>query len=327
MSSLPTLSDYQALPAYDPKSLDALKRMGKDNSPEAIHAAARQLESVFLGMVLKSMREAAPQDGFSDSEQTRTYQGMLDQQLAQTLSAKGQLGLAAMIEKQLNPAGQGNNGNSENGAPLAAAATANSAVAAASSSRIDPNTWRNAARHALGLPPQSGQVVTQATAQPGANGAANTKRNDFVEKLWPHAVEAAKRTGIPAHFMIGHAALESGWGKAEITNADGSPSHNLFGIKASKSWGGGTADTLTTEYIGGVPQKRVERFRSYASYADAFTDYARLLQSRYGQAIGTQDARTFAQGLQKGGYATDPMYAAKLERIISGKTLRQRLMG
>ena len=47
-----------------------------------------------------------------------------------------------------------------------------------------------------------------------------------------HANEASQTTGIPARFMLGQAALESGWGKRELRGTDGTPSHNLFGIKA-----------------------------------------------------------------------------------------------
>lgn len=309
-----SVTDLSTLPAYDPNSLNGLKRLGKDNSPEAIHGAAQQLESVFLGMVLKSMRDATPQDGMFDSDQTRSFQSMMDQQLAQTLAARGQIGLAAMLEKQLLP---------KTALPASDGSTANSAVGSSggnpqAASRMDRTTLRNAALHVLGAAPQAAK--TSAAAPAGKSG-------EFVDKLWPHAMEAAKTTGIPAHFMIGHAALETGWGKAEILNGDGSTSHNLFGIKAGKNWTGATVDTLTTEFVGGVAQKRVERFRAYGSYAEAFTDYANLLKNRYGNVVGSQDAKEFAQGLQKAGYATDPMYGAKLERIISGKTLRTRLMG
>jgi flagellar protein FlgJ len=119
--------------------------------------------------------------------------------------------------------------------------------------------------------------------------------------------------------MLGQAALETGWGKREIRGADGSNSHNLFGIKAGANWTGKTVEVATTEYVNGVPQKRMEKFRAYDSYADSFRDYASLLKNnpRYQNVIAnSQDASSFAQGLQRAGYATDPNYAAKLSRII-----------
>jgi flagellar protein FlgJ len=78
---------------------------------------------------------------------------------------------------------------------------------------------------------------------------------------------------------------------------------------------------VTTEYVNGVPQTKLEKFRAYDSYAESFRDYAKLLRGnpRYENVLANaqeQDAAGFAQGLQKAGYATDPNYAAKLTRII-----------
>jgi flagellar protein FlgJ len=140
-----------------------------------------------------------------------------------------------------------------------------------------------------------------------------------VQRLLPHAQAASASTGIPARFMLGQAALETGWGKAEIRGADGQNSHNLFGIKAGAGWKGKTVDIVTTEYANGKPQKQVESFRAYDSYADSFRDYANLLRSnaRYQNVIAQgQDAAGFAQGLQQAGYATDPGYAQKLIGVI-----------
>jgi flagellar protein FlgJ len=77
-------------------------------------------------------------------------------------------------------------------------------------------------------------------------------------------------------------------------------------------------EATTIEYVNGKPQ-RVEKFRAYDSYADAFKDYANLLRSnpRYEKVLASaQDAHGFAYGLQRAGYATDPHYAEKLSRII-----------
>jgi flagellar protein FlgJ len=147
----------------------------------------------------------------------------------------------------------------------------------------------------------------------------------FQDKLASHAEEASRASGIPAKFMLGQAALESGWGRREIKGRDGSNSHNLFGIKAGPDWKGRVVETTTTEYINGKAQARVEKFRAYDSYADSFKDYARLLASnpRYEKALAAasgSDAAGFARKLQAAGYATDPNYATKLASIIK-KTL------
>jgi flagellar protein FlgJ len=142
----------------------------------------------------------------------------------------------------------------------------------------------------------------------------------FEQRLAPEAEAASRATGIPAKFMLGQAALESGWGKREIRAADGSTSHNLFGIKATAGWKGKVVEATTTEFVNGVPQKKVEKFRAYDSYAAAFQDYAGMLRNnpRYRNVVANaQDAGSFAQGLQRAGYATDPNYAAKLTKLIN----------
>jgi flagellar protein FlgJ len=134
----------------------------------------------------------------------------------------------------------------------------------------------------------------------------------------PHAEAAAAATGVPAEFILGHAALESGWGRHEIKDDKGQASHNLFGIKAGRGWEGAVAETLTTEYRQGMPMKVTQRFRAYADYASAFTDYANLLKARYDAALEAgADASAFARGLVAGGYATDPAYAGKLQSVIA----------
>jgi flagellar protein FlgJ len=149
----------------------------------------------------------------------------------------------------------------------------------------------------------------------------------FVNQHTASAKAAEASTGIPANFMISQAALESGWGKKEITAADGTPSNNLFGIKAGANWKGPVAEVMTTEYIGGKAQKVMQKFRAYASHAESFADYAKLIKDspRYASVVASgADAKGFAQGLQRAGYATDPAYADKLSRVINTTLRLQR---
>ena len=141
------------------------------------------------------------------------------------------------------------------------------------------------------------------------------------------ARQAEGSTGIPASFMIGQAALETGWGHKEIRHSDGSTSYNLFGIKAGANWRGPVAEVTTTEYVNGSAQKVTARFRAYSSYADSFADYARLMKDspRYAQVLAQgRTAGGFAEGLQQAGYATDPAYAQKLARVINTTLALQR---
>lgn len=140
----------------------------------------------------------------------------------------------------------------------------------------------------------------------------------FVERMWPHARAAEKHTGLRAAWIVGQAALESGWGQRDIHDVNGNPSHNLFGIKAGAGWKGKTVAAMTTEYEGGVARKTIEVFRRYDSYAEAFADWARLIRGnpRYAQVVRATNAEEFASALEQGGYATDPAYGRKLSMTI-----------
>ncbi|MDO9437974.1 flagellar assembly peptidoglycan hydrolase FlgJ [Hydrogenophaga sp.] len=157
--------------------------------------------------------------------------------------------------------------------------------------------------------------------------SAGPRQAGFVEQHSQAAATVASESGIPASFMIGQAGHETGWGRSEIKHADGSPSHNLFGIKATDSWKGKVAEITTTEYVNGEPRKVTAKFRAYDSYADSFRDYARLIGNspRYdGVMDQLHSVQGFANGLQKAGYATDPQYAAKLSRAINTTLSLQR---
>lgn len=152
---------------------------------------------------------------------------------------------------------------------------------------------------------------------------------DFIVKHDSAAKSAQAATGIPASFMIAQAAHESGWGKREILNKDGSSSNNIFGIKAGANWTGKVAEVTTTEYIDGKPQRVTAKFRAYASHEEAFKDYANLLtkNDRYRDVVAKSGtAEGFARGLQKAGYATDPEYANKLARVINTTVRVQRAL-
>lgn len=291
----------------DAAGLDKLRVAARNNSPAALKAAATQFEALFLENVMKTMRDAAPADGLLDSESGRMMQTMLDQQYARAMASRG-IGLADMLARQLGPR------------VVTADPTAdpvNSALDNVLNSVL--NNAGNAARPAAG---PSVAVATPAPAERHAAGGRDvaSRTRAFTERFTELAETASAATGIPAKFMLAQAALETGWGKREIRHADGSNSHNLFGIKAGKGWNGPVAEVMTTEYVNGVATRRVEKFRAYGSYAEAFADYANMLtnSSRYKTVVASaSDAVGFAQGLQRAGYATDPQYADKLRRMIA----------
>jgi len=309
--------------AFDVRSAQDLRGQFAKNPQEGLKAAAQQFETMFLQMVMKSMRDTVPDDGMLNSEQSKFYTSLLDQQMAQNLSSTGKgVGFAKLIEQQL-------------GRTMVAPPSETNAAAAANTAANNLPLAASDGRHlqyktVLGnLPTSAAYPRADVTAAPAVSVDVPASSKEFVNRVWPHAVEASRSTGVPPQFLVAHSALESGWGRSEIRRADGSPSYNLFGIKAGKSWSGATADATTTEYVNGQPQQSVERFRAYGSYEEAFRDYANLLRnnSRFSAVIGSQDGTEFAKRLQQAGYATDPMYADKLSRIINGPALRQALIG
>lgn len=304
----------------DMKTAQDLRARIQKDPKGGLKAAAQQFEGMFLQMVMKSMRDATPADGMMNSDATRFYTGILDQQMAQQLGASGQVGFARLIEAQLGRM----MGPVDNAALPEAAAVA--ALRAFSREPVLPAGAVQGAERNVGSVPSAAEAAPTLPVSPGpvSQGA-----RDFVNRVWPHAVDASRDTGVPAHFLVAHAALESGWGKSEISRPDGTSSHNLFGIKAGRSWRGESVEVQTTEYVNGVAQSVREKFRAYGSYAEAFRDYASLLANnpRFSGVLGQQDGTAFARSLQQAGYATDPMYADKLSRIINGSTLRQALVG
>lgn len=273
--------------AIDGQGLSSLRAAAQKNSPEAIRETAKQFEAMFLNMMLKSMREATPPDSLFESEYTRTYTAMLDQQLSQTLASRG-MGLADVLVSQLTK-------RTDSLSPEA----------------VSGDT---AVRH---------QGTALRATESLSDGAFAGRQPDHVvefrRRMLPHAEAASRVSGIPAAFIIGQAALESGWGRNEIKYADGRPSYNLFGIKATGNWNGKVVETMTTEYVNGEKLQRMERFRAYESYAEAFKDFASLISRspRYDSVMANlHHPADYAHAMQQAGYATDPDYASKLLSVI-----------
>lgn len=136
-----------------------------------------------------------------------------------------------------------------------------------------------------------------------ARDSSRAGQRAFIESLRPHAVRAAAELGIPPEYIIGQAALETGWNPAGTGG-------NLFGVK------GPGAIYPTTEYEGGKPRRKLAGFRQYGSPGESVADYARLLKARYPGAVGAQSPEEFGEALKRGGYATDPGYASKVAGAI-----------
>lgn len=262
---------------------------------------------------LKQARQAsAGEGGPFDSDQTRFAQSLGDEQLALQMAQPG-VGLAQALLAQI----RGQSGAQAVQPGIVDAPLRNSRRAELRSSVGQPEAAQGGVisrrfETLLSSVNRAGSALLSAVS--GAPGHIEK----FVTKMAPVAQKIAQETGLPAALILSQAALESGWGKREIKHDDGSTSHNLFGIKATASWQGKTADVMTTEYVDGQAQKQVASFRAYDSYHDSFRDYARLLSTaeRYQPVREAQTAEQAARRVQQAGYATDPQYAEKLLTIM-----------
>ncbi|WP_433886504.1 flagellar assembly peptidoglycan hydrolase FlgJ [Pseudomonas vranovensis] len=363
----------------DLNRLSSLK-VGDRDSDANLRKVAQEFESLFLNEMLKSMRSASDvlaKDNPLNTETTKQYQQMYDQQLAVSMSREGGgIGLQEVLMRQLSKqkaSAASNNSpfprvdiqqrplwaskvaepaRSEETAVTrndmaalnsrrlalpgkltdrllagivpsagAVAATTNTAAlpqrTTAMTDAVVKGDWQSAQSFAA---PGSMRIYGRAVAQPPLAPAKRAfgSSDEFVATMLPMAEQAAKRIGIDPRYLVAQAALETGWGKSVMRQADGSSSHNLFGIKATGNWQGGQARAITSEFRDGQFVKETAAFRSYDSYQDSFHDLVSLLQNnaRYKEAVKAADKpEQFVRELQKAGYATDPDYASKISQI------------
>jgi len=295
----------------DFQGLSALRAGARDNSEESLREIAGQFEAIFIQMMLKSMRDANLGEGLMDSDHVKTYQSMFDQQIAIDLSKRNSLGLADMMVQQLSRTQEGSTEVPTDGVlpqgPVQHALLQETLRRVPEAAGIDSSN-RNAVEKT-----ESRDDWTPASPEA------------FVKALWPHARRAADELGARPELLISQAALETGWGKHMIRGTDGGNSYNLFGIKADASWQGERAVTETVEFRDGLMRKERATFRAYDSLADSVADYVDFLKSnpRYQEALNAAaDAPAFAQALSEAGYATDPDYAGKINRIMDSQRLR-----
>jgi flagellar protein FlgJ len=290
----------------DLSGFSALRQRAQTDSKAALPIVAKQFESIFTQMMLKSMRDANYGDPLFQSQAGDAWQGLFDQQLSVTLSGQGRgLGIADMLVRQLG----GKDASPAAGGP----------AAAAGEGTIAQDDWRQ-------------RLGSVATAVQSAGRAVSRwvpdNAQEFVTALAPYAAQAARKLGVSLRAVLSQAALETQWGKRMPMGHDGSSSNNLFGIKAGSSWDGDHVNVPTMEYEDGTAVRRNARFRAYDSPAESFADYARLVgdNPRYAEALGKgDDVLGFARGLISGGYATDPAYASKIAAIANSPAMRQAL--
>lgn len=286
----------------DFSGLAQLRLNAQSKPEEALLAAGRQFEALFIQMMLKSMRDATPGDTLLGGQEQDTYREMFDKQISLTLAAKGSLGLAEAMARQLG---------SPSAPPVATDGDARPHGAASAGLPVPDR-----------LSAAGSAMAATHNAQDERLGFAT--REEFVAAMWPAAQKAARELGVDPRVLIAQAALETGWGRAVMQHGDGRSSHNLFGIKADTRWGGPSVNVTTLEYRGGVAARERASFRSYESYEQSFADYVGFIKSqpRYREALAHRgDAARYLNALQTAGYATDPRYADKIGSIMQGGIL------
>lgn len=273
----------------DFSQFSALRRGAEQNDPAVLREVAGQFEALFVQTLLKNMRETELAEPlFGGSDQHDMYQEMMDQQLSLQMTRGRGIGLADMLVRQLG------------GDSLPMSPTPESFVRASSF-----------------VPGQS--VARDSIRGPWASPV------EFARDIWPHAQRAASRLNVAPEALLAQAALETGWGEHVMPRDDGASSLNLFGIKAGIGWNGDSVTRPTVEYADGVARRERASFRAYPDLGAAFDDYIELIAGspRYAAVRDSgADGHGFARALQDAGYATDPLYADKISRILESETMR-----
>lgn len=311
-----------------------LRAGARSGDAQTTAEVAKQFETLFAEQMLKSMREASGESDALFPGNAKQFREMYDHEIVKSLTSRGGFGLAAQIERSLL-AQQGLPLDRESGAsskafsldgyerrmaPLMSALNrASTSVAAAGA-------------NPTGEQVPDADIATLPVARSAPSSSVPTRRltspEAFVRAVWPYAEKAAQAIGVDPRMLVAQAALETGWGKHVPKASDGDSGNNLFGIKSSAGWQGGSATHQTQEFVNGRMQSESARFRTYDSLADSFADYVSFLQSnpRYQSALKVAgNGAAFAQALQRSGYATDPAYAKKLTAIAQGPRLNQAI--
>ncbi len=333
---------------YNSQDLEKIKTKGRTHSKEAIEDVARQFETLFVDMMVSSMRGAGKvfeEGSMLSNSTTDFYQGMYDKQLSQELVKNKGFGLAATLSKQLYrqyeselrasspPSEIGKLPADFNQRLKKAEQMMEESMRAKSNdksttqntppltSSVLSSSERSASTLHANLKMQANYAISPLTKpkekQIGNLGDEFASPEDFMEKLTPIAQKIGLETDMDPALLMAQAALETGWGKHMINNEKGESSFNLFGIKATKEWAGKSVSAQTTEFVHAVPVKEQANFRVYSSYEESFRDYVDVLRNntRYKEALNADHPHEFAQNLQKAGYATDPQYSQKIMSI------------
>ncbi len=160
-------------------------------------------------------------------------------------------------------------------------------------------------------------VTTQAKYAKEANQTTFVfnSAQDYINTFAPIAMEEMEQYGIPASITLAQGLLESGAGQSNLVKK----SNNHFGIKCHTSWRGPSTTHDDDE--------KGECFRKYLHPRESYRDHSLFLVNgrRYAFLFeySIKDYKSWAKGLKKAGYATDPKYPSKLIAQIETYNLDQ----
>lgn len=292
---------------YDLHSLDNVRSQARKDESKALRTVAKQFEGIFMKMMLKSMRDATPGNPLFSSDSEKFYTQMYDDQLSTDLSKGGSLGLADMMVAQLE-------GTYTHSSKNRISPRAKGELDITSMPEVISSIEKNA--RAMDV------YQTNARMEPEKSTPLHELKSpeEFIESIWGHAYQAGKKLNLNPEVLVAQAALETGWGKYAVKDSNGISSNNLFNIKADTRWNGPRMNKETMEYINGSAVQENAQFRAYESIKASFDDYVSFLQKhdRYQKALNhTEDSGNYLRELQSAGYATDPRYAEKIEKIMN----------
>ena len=136
----------------------------------------------------------------------------------------------------------------------------------------------------------------------------------YIDQYKNMAIEQMQKYRIPASITLAQGLLESAAGRSTLATE----ANNHFGIKCGGSW--------TGPYVLRNDDAPNERFRKYRSARESYEDHSKFLQGRRYQSLfqlKITDYKGWAYGLKKAGYATNPVYAESLIRVIEMYNLAQ----
>lgn len=147
----------------------------------------------------------------------------------------------------------------------------------------------------------------------GVQAQQTITRAEYIEQYAPLAVEQQMLYGIPASITLAQGLLESANGNSRLARE----ANNHFGIKCGSSWDG--------ESIRHDDDAAQECFRAYSSVEESYIDHSLILLERKWYRplfdLDPKDYKAWAHGLKKAGYATNPLYAELLIKIIEDNQL------